>query len=804
MDNFMEFKEFEEDAESLFSPKISYTFLVGAGISIPKPTALASARDIVRNLLEFCAPPEELENLLSLEKLRFELVIEKIQDEIDGDLRFLDYLEDVTEPNLIHLFLGNAIIRGNYVITTNFDYLIEFALMRILDKQWHNDIIPVITKEDFIFYQNPKNLIQNNKYPVYKIHGSKKNIVLDKDTRESLITTISALGKEREQGKTFAIEPYKKPTVFNIMNQNILVVLGYSGTDDFDIGPMLKELPFLKRIIWIEHSPPNKIEIRKIKDYKVLKDQENFSYTEKFLMDLSSTGEFEVILVKAHTENFIQTVLWPIFLPHVSIKDLKLVEFEKSTPTFSEWIKPLYEKVSIIKKYKLAIQLFYFLKQLESTTRCSERGITLADEHNNLSAKSYFLNFLGLVNQITGNYNKALKNHKEALQIDDSLEDLAGKAADYNNIGTIYLTWGNYDGALENYYNALRIADEINDFSGKIVNLNNIGRVSEIRGEFDQALTKYREGLKIAEKIGDLNKKAALLNNIGMIYGTSKEYNLALEQYKEALKISEQLGDLYGKIILENNIGRIYHESGNLDAALDQFFRTVDIAEQLGDLSKKAGCLNNIGSIYLAQGKLDLALEKYKKALYLEERLGDPLMKLIYLNNIGTIYNKQAEYDLASESYVEALNIVEDLGDLSKKALLLTKIAEINMIHQDFWSALDKYKEAILIFGELGELTNKAATLSNVGKIYEQFKSYRKALNAYQEALQIDEQEGDFMGKASDLYNLGRIHELLHEFHKALHRFEESMNLFSQLEQKQYVEVITQKINDLRKKTKSI
>ena len=150
MDINIEFKEFEEDVDSLFSPKSPYTFLVGAGISIPKPTSLASAREIVRSLLEFCVPSEELENLLSLEKLRYELVIEKIQDELDEDLKFLDYLEQVTEPNLIHIFLANVITRGSYVMTTNFDYLIEQALMRILDAQLHEDIIPIITKKDFI------------------------------------------------------------------------------------------------------------------------------------------------------------------------------------------------------------------------------------------------------------------------------------------------------------------------------------------------------------------------------------------------------------------------------------------------------------------------------------------------------------------------------------------------------------------------------------------------------------------------------------------------------------------------------
>jgi len=157
----IEFEEYREDLESLFTPKRNYTFLVGAGISMDSPTNMPSARQIVRTLLEFCSPPEEVENLLSLEMLRFELVVEKIQDVFDGELKFLDYLEYVTDPNLIHLFLSNAITRGNYVVTTNFDYLIEQGLLKVLDQKWYQDIIPVISKEDFIIYQDPKALVDS-------------------------------------------------------------------------------------------------------------------------------------------------------------------------------------------------------------------------------------------------------------------------------------------------------------------------------------------------------------------------------------------------------------------------------------------------------------------------------------------------------------------------------------------------------------------------------------------------------------------------------------------------------------------
>jgi len=799
MVNNIQFKEYKEDIESLFTPKRRYTFLVGAGISMDPPTNMPSALQIVRGLLELCAPPEEIENLLSLEMLRYELVVEKIQDVFDEDLKFLDYLEQITEPNLIHMFLGNIITRGNYVITTNFDYLIEQALLRILDEECHQDIIPIISKEDYIFYQDPDKLIKTNKYPVYKIHGSKRNIITNKDTKDSLITTMSALGKERGEGETFTIEPYKKPTIFNLMNNRTLVVLGYSGSDDFDIGPTLRELPYLNRIIWIEHTQNSIPEILKIRKREDLNSQEEISSLEHMLTEISSTGDFEVILIRTLTNKFIQTYVWNIFLPYLPLKEINLFEPKKEIPKFSEWIRPLYQNIPKIEKYKLACHLFYYLKEIEAASRCSEKGISEAEEVNELSSKSYFFNFLGMINQIKGYYTTALEYYENALQIDESLNDIAGKSMDLNNIGSIYLTIGKYEEALKCYRQSLEIVERLGDQASKITCLNNLGRVHEVRHEFDSALDNYFEAVKITEKVGDLNRKATLLNNIGMIYKANDENERAIEYYEEAIRISDLLGDLYGKIILLNNIGRVYDDSKNLEKALEKYNESILYADQLGDLAKKAGCINNIGSVYLARGNVNKALEKYQEALDIEERLGDPLMKIIYLNNIGMIHNNRANYDLAKEKYNEALIIANEIGDLSKKALLLTKLASINMMQEEHQSALEKYEEAVLIFENLGELSNKAASLSNIGKIYEIFDNYYEAVRSYEKALEIDQQLKDPMGIASDLYNLGRVYTMHGEYRKALQNYEKSLSIFNQIEQKQYVEVIRSKIDEIHK-----
>lgn len=800
MTDEIHFKEDGEDLEALFAPKRNYTFLVGAGISMDPPANMPSAKQIVKSLLELFAPPEEIDNLLVQEMLRFELVVEKIQDIFDENLKFLDYLKYVTEPNVIHLFLSNAITRGNYVVTTNFDYLIECALLRVLDKNWHQDITPVISKEDYIIYQDPKTVLASNKYPIYKIHGSKRNIITGRDTKESLITTLSALGKDRAEGETFAIEPYKKPAIFNLMNNRTLVVMGYSGSDDFDIGPALKEMPFLNRLIWIEHSKDSKTEIINISKKKDVFSQENSSKLDKLLDYIYTKHNFEVILIKTNTNDFVQKRLWNIFLPFLPLNEINLFDSEKEIPKFSEWIHTIFKDTPITQKYKFVSQIFYYLKDLESTKRSSEKGLVIAEEENDISSKSFFLNMLGMTYQITGAYNEALMNYKRALLIDESLNDIAGKATDLNNIGSIYLTIGEYDPALEMYVQALEVVESLGDLSSEISCKNNIGRVYEVKNELDLALNYYLDAIKITESIGDLNRKATLLNNIGMIYKAKNEYSKSITYYEEALKISHLLGDLYGKLILLNNIGRVYDEYENYEKALEKYHESLDIAVQLGDLSKKAGCLNNIGSIYLAQGKQNLALEKYQEALTIEGNLGDPLMKIIYLNNIGMIFNSQANHNLAKEKYIEALNIADEIGDLSQKGLLLTKIGGIDMIQEDYLTALEKYKESVLVFDTKGELSNKAASLSNIGRIYEIQNNLYEALRIFEETLQIDQNLGDPMGIAGDFYNIGKVYNKQGEYRKALHNYEESLKIFTQLGQKQYIEVLQNYINDIQRK----
>ena len=136
--------------------------------------------------------------------------------------------------------------------------------------------------------------------------------------------------------------------------------MGYSGSDDFDIGPMLKELPFLSRLIWIEHSFDDQITITKVNKKNNITNEDNLSRSERLLTEIRASGEYEVFLINAHTGKIIRNNLRKTLLSHLSVNDFELLETISDIPPFHEWVNPLYKDISLIEQYRLACNYFIF------------------------------------------------------------------------------------------------------------------------------------------------------------------------------------------------------------------------------------------------------------------------------------------------------------------------------------------------------------------------------------------------------------------------------------------------------------
>ncbi|MFX1256012.1 MAG: tetratricopeptide repeat protein [Promethearchaeota archaeon] len=658
--------------KGIFAQDEKYTFLVGAGISMERPTSLPSAPAIVETLIRMCAPAEEVDKILKLNNLRYELVVEIIQKHFDPELKIMGYFEHFNIPNILHYFLAQIMKQAHYVVTTNFDYLIEHALLNILEDK--TIIIPVITRKDFFAFSDPQKQVTDGKYPLYKLHGSKRNIITGKDTTNSLITTLYALGREREEGETFAIEPYKKPAVNKLLENRTLVVMGYSGSDDFDIGPTLKELYNTSKVIWISHASESTPEILTIEQTVKSLDTTDVAREDRLLLEIAHESRkrkipLEIYKINVNTAQFVTEFLWSHLLKDIPLPDLD--NSPSSSLNLEKWLATVLSTEDLVKKYMLVWDLYFRLSQPEDALRVGDEGLAIAEKRGNPELISTFLNNNGTIYMEQGNTQEALEHYEKAMK----LGDVERKAMTLNNIAMIYKSQQNYQTALEWFGKALEVVEKSEDLTERTVILTNIGLTHYAQNNLQMALDYYEKALKTNEPVGDLFTKAKLLSNIGSVHFSQNNFGMALKHFEEALEIAKQLGDLTGNAIRLNNIAAIHTSLGNQKEAIKGFEQALEISEQLGELDKKAIYLRNIGRMYQDLGDFQTALKYFEESVPINEQLGDLEAKYRTLDQIAMIYYKQDDLLTTLNLLRAAVQTATQIGHGSSSEVIDMKFA---------------------------------------------------------------------------------------------------------------------------------
>ncbi len=676
--------------------------------------------------------------------MRYEGFIEEIQKIIDKDLSFLDYLEIKKEPNIIHYFLAKHVLNHDDVITTNFDYLIERALMNSLPSNKINLINPIITKDQYLKLNKVESIYNDKQFFLFKVHGSKKNIISNQGTSESLITTLSSLGKDREEGDTFTIEPYKKPIISRILKDRVLVVLGYSGSDDFDIAPFLMEIPSYKKIVWIEHDPqktsPELTEIFQVeveqKDSKISSQ----SKQERFLIELKKKHGIEIYMIKTHTAHFVSEQLWShIFDP--ASKPMIKNNVPKDDILFNEWITSLknYTNIDEITKYKFAGYVYNGLSEWNDSIRVWQKGLDLAKLEKNEKEEAE------LMTDIAGIHIEDIKNEKamelllSAYKLYDRLGDDKGKSTCLNNIGLIYSKKADYTNAIKNYEKSLELSNKQNDLERMSAPLMNLGVLYSRMGDNDKAIEYYQKLMSIVKQTGKLNYKAEALMNIGTIKYYLAEYKNAPKLFEEALQIDRLIGSLPEQAVRLNYIGLTFQQLDDPDRAYEHFLEGLQIARDIGDLESQASLLHMIGNFHNAQDDDENALKSWEDALQICNDYKILPRKSTLQNTFGSFYYNKEMYEEALKYFSLSLKTAQEIGDKSYIAEILKSIAVVSFSMKDYETACNKYREIIKITDELGDLEKKATYLRDLSTVY------HKMTNNIEDSIKM-------LQKSKDLY----------------------------------------------------
>ncbi len=591
----------------LFGQIDNLTFLVGTGCSLDTPSNIPTTRKIMDIIIDYSCITQETEIIKRMTNLRFESLIEVFRDAIDHNLRIIDFFEQFTSPNHQHIFLALMIKAGAYVLTTNFDFLIEKALLKVGCTK--NQILPVITKQDFKSFPDPSIVMKEGKFPLYKIHGSTKNFITGLDTKESLITTIQALGSNKTDIDIFSIEPFKKPLFDNISDNRTLVVMGYSGSDDFDITPAIKKLVNLDKIVWLNYiEKKNKTTISSISSRTRDKDKLN-----NILKELKEKiHRVDIYRIDINTSDLITYLNQHYF----NIK--AEIEFKtQRMKSLKQWLHeeiPVHQNQIDTIKHFIPIKIHLDDDKFEAAERCAIEMQKCARNSGNAYLEGVALFFLGRIYRNIGDTYE--DSEKKFLESEKILLDNQYMNNDYLYKGQIEYAnvranQGHYQAAIKKYEKTLQDmnAQHSKDYNNEIFATcyGYLGNAYRNLGKYSNSIKYYQLTLKKAKVIGNIRLQSICKFNLGLAYQGVGQFLKQKQNMEEAILIAEMISDergyckaLGGTAITLRNLG--------------QYKRAIKIHKEAIKRIKQTGATFIHSYMQADFGKTEIFHKKFKSA----------------------------------------------------------------------------------------------------------------------------------------------------------------------------------------------
>ena len=607
------FSEEKVNLRDILDSPENLVFLIGAGVSMNPPSQLPSARSISKTLLEYLIPPKYVDFISNHEGLRYEEIIEHVMNNFDKELRFMEYFNFCRSPNIIHFLLANCLVNKSSIITTNFDYLTEWALHDSLNETTRSRIQLVITKEDFEKIENAQKKIDDGACYVFKIHGSYQNLATKESTRESLITTTSALAADKEEGEILGLEKYKKKVIEPLLLGKTLVVMGYSGNDDFDISPFLNTVKGIKHLVWIDHNHAsermlnvnslfNVKKFMKIEDkfkWETILHEKEVPKADKVLIETRAKSDFEIYKFEENTVNLTNAILFPILLPNV---DTNTLPFHKETEPmipFGKWIRPLFKNAKEIMQYYVLLIILKQLGEFKKGIQVAHSALELLKNEPDKRKELTILITLGVFYDSENDHTYSLETNKTALKLAEELKAEGSMSTIYNNFGTHYHNLGQMDIALTYYEKSLAIDEKRGRSHSLAVTKLNISKIHNGNQDYENAIKYCTEAMQFFDEDKNLRAKGECLRVFSAISRNKQDFDSALKYSEDSLTIAKSLGDIASMAQMENKIGMIYVKKVNARMALLHFKQSIDHFDELGEDRAIINPLYNLGSILM-------------------------------------------------------------------------------------------------------------------------------------------------------------------------------------------------------------
>ncbi|MHA1793973.1 MAG: tetratricopeptide repeat protein [Promethearchaeota archaeon] len=472
------------------------------------------------------------------------------------------------------------------------------------------DFVDVITSRDYDEYGNPEKNKEKGIHALYKLHGSNKNPLTGEDTRSTVITTLSALGKGKK-GDIFSVEVFKRSLFDTVCQDRVLVIAGYSGGDDFDVVPMLSRLKGVKEIVWLHHEQHDRVQAFKVSPSNTEDRMQGIKRgIDALLGTIARQTGVDVIKITGKTSSIINQAS--------SIEPETSVILDEAPTPIDSWLARHLKKPSDDDKEFFAGNVFIQNAMPDKARKHFQKAFDLSKEKGDKPSMAIYSASLGSVSEPS----LMIDHYQESLRLFEEIGDQKGLATQHVTLGVANTDAGRLLEALDHLNRAIEIFEREKYYNGINIAYNLAGDLYMMQGKIDKAREYHEKAYQRAQALGDLNSISSCLDSMAQFYANLGQVEQALDFYSQAIEISTKLHNHHNVARFCNNIGIMYQQQGYAEKAMKRFAMAREIQERINDLEGLASTLEYIGILLNMQGKLGEAIEFYEQARAIHESLG--------------------------------------------------------------------------------------------------------------------------------------------------------------------------------------
>lgn len=686
------------------TPGRQISVFAGAGISVPPPSSLPSAIEIIRSLTAaLCAHPGTSQYAASLpeavlaSRMKMEVLFEVIERNAGSKLLELFHLFEADAPNLYHYFLARLLEVGalSHIITTNFDCLIERAS--------HGGLTVLATEAEHASRPSPA---------LYKIHGTV-------DRPETMIAVLNQVSRGLPVNKTRLLRETLK---------RACIVIGWSD-DDIDLTP-----PFLQveseLLLWFVYDPQSP----RVIDFGAHpQPQELPGVQPKVLRILQRNRGICVICDPLKLFLDVWSKLEPLL---GGIPILEPAARPNVAAAVSAWADslPLFERLLIVgdvlhrlTRWNEAQQVF---KQAEPLAADAPQSFNV---HNKLGL---CFTHLSRWRDAFHYYDLCLADKGYRGTIEVLLEERPTHdpelAVLYGNVGMLLGKIGRiHDSAICHEQDAFLCARF--GLGEASLACSNLAVVLGQLGDFKRAAEVAERAKELGLEEGNLDAIEGAHQVFAHCAAVAGDLNRSADELGAALDIAYMLGRPNVQIAHLKDFAQHCYTTGNIGAALQYLDEALKLAEHYNLTSAQAEVWMVKGVTLKESAVLKYPMESLSAAPELQESLA------AYNRSIALLTNKDADQKLRSVI-------------LTNRGLLFHLLGEHERAYSELWESLQIRTNLLDEIGQATILNNLGLVLLTSENGLEQSESsLRKALSIY-------EHFGHQLGRCQVLHDLAGVH----------------------------------------------